>query len=203
MLLTPAQIKPKLFESSGNSFFSFFFFFLSFFTRGGCVSCLRACLGARLLLQSYQYLNLSEGADRVAGQLRGDKECPFCGVTKSGRVWRRVPESDARSMKQTLTSSRSHHHHHHPIVHLAHAVAEEVSEYSVATGVSGVLGSADVTASVKAAREATSTSLDGVTLASCVAFRWREKEADAAVSAVGVQTGSCETHEDTTPKGVN
>ena len=28
------------------SFFSFFFF-LSFFTRGGCASCLRACLGAR------------------------------------------------------------------------------------------------------------------------------------------------------------
>ena len=28
----------------------------------------------------------SEGADRVAGQLRGDKECPFSGVTKSGRV---------------------------------------------------------------------------------------------------------------------
>ena len=26
---------------------------LSFFTRGGCVSCLRACFGARLLLQSY------------------------------------------------------------------------------------------------------------------------------------------------------
>ena len=24
-----------------------------FFTRGGCTSCLRACLGARLLLQSY------------------------------------------------------------------------------------------------------------------------------------------------------
>ena len=37
-----------------------------------------------------------EGADRVAGQLRGDKECPFSGVTKSGRVWRKVPESDAR-----------------------------------------------------------------------------------------------------------
>ena len=28
-------------------------FFSSFFTRGGCVSCLHACLGARLLLQSY------------------------------------------------------------------------------------------------------------------------------------------------------
>ena len=46
------------------------------FTPGGCVSRLRACLGARLLPQSYQYPNLSEGADRVAGQLRGDKECP-------------------------------------------------------------------------------------------------------------------------------
>ena len=53
--------------------------------------------GARLLLQSYQYPNLSDGADRVAGQLRWDKECPFSGVTKSGRVWRNVPESDARS----------------------------------------------------------------------------------------------------------
>ena len=46
-----------------------------------------------------QYPNLSEGADRVGGQLRGDKECPFSGVTKSGRVWRRVPESDARSVR--------------------------------------------------------------------------------------------------------
>ena len=77
MLLTPAQIKPKSFESRRN----FFFFF---FTRGGCVSCLRACLGARLLPQSYQYRNLSEGADCVGGQLRRDKECPFSGVTKSG-----------------------------------------------------------------------------------------------------------------------
>ena len=41
--------------------------------------------------------NLSEGADRVGGQLRGDEECPFSGVTKSGRVWRKVPESDIRS----------------------------------------------------------------------------------------------------------
>ena len=41
----------------------------------------------------------SEGADRVGGQLRGDKECPFSDVTKSGRVWRKVPESDARSVE--------------------------------------------------------------------------------------------------------
>ena len=95
MLFTPAQIKRKSFESRRNSFF----------TRGGSVSCLRACLGARFLPQSYQYPNLSEGADRVGGQLRGDKECPFSGVTKSGRVWRKVPESDARVWHQPLPVS--------------------------------------------------------------------------------------------------
>ena len=79
-------------------------FFSFFFTRGGCVSCLRACLDASLLPQSYQYPNLSEGADRVGGQLRGDKECPFSDVTKSGRVWRKVPESDARSVHECLSS---------------------------------------------------------------------------------------------------
>ena len=69
-----------------------------FFTHGGCVSCLCVCLDARLLPQSYQYPNLSEGADRIGGQLHGDQECPFSGVTKSGRVWRKVPESDAWSV---------------------------------------------------------------------------------------------------------
>ena len=88
MLLTPAQIKPKSSESRRNSFF----------TPGGCASYLRACLGARLLLLSYQYPNLSKGADCVGGQLRGDTECPFSGVTQSGRVWRKVLESDARSV---------------------------------------------------------------------------------------------------------
>jgi len=59
---------------------------LLFSTQGECVSCLRGCLGARLLPQPYQYPNLSEGADRVGGQLRGDKECLFSGVTK-GFLW--------------------------------------------------------------------------------------------------------------------
>ena len=59
-------------------------------------------LGAMLLPQSYWYPNLSEGADRVGGQLRGDKEGPFSGVTKSGRVWRKMPESDARSVGSGL-----------------------------------------------------------------------------------------------------
>ena len=101
MLLTPAQMKPKSFESRRNSFFLFFF------TRGGCASCLCACFGARLLPLSYRYPNISEGADRVAGQLRGDKECPFCGVTKSGRVWRKVPESGARSVGSTLLHKKT------------------------------------------------------------------------------------------------
>ena len=117
MLLTPAQIKPKSFESRRNSFFS------SLFLPGVDMSHVYV-LGARLLPQSYQYPNskhwfttsflqegagkrcsecdqypnLSEGADRVGGQLRGDKECHFSGVTKSGRIWRKVPESDARSV---------------------------------------------------------------------------------------------------------
>ena len=56
-----------------------------------------------MLPQSYQYPNLSEGADRVAGQLLGDKEYPFSGVTKSSRVWRKVPESDARSVTKQMT----------------------------------------------------------------------------------------------------
>ena len=44
-------------------------------------------------------------AHRVAGQLHGDKEYPFSGVTKSGRVWRKVPESDALSVRLTVAPS--------------------------------------------------------------------------------------------------
>ena len=51
-----------------------------------------------------QYPYLSEGAGRVGGQLRGDKECPFSGVTQSGRVWRKVPESGARSVTPMLSA---------------------------------------------------------------------------------------------------
>ena len=53
------------------------------FTLGGYTSCSRACLGSRLLPQSYQYPDLSEGADCIGGQLHGDKECSFSGITKS------------------------------------------------------------------------------------------------------------------------
>ena len=59
-------------------------------------SLLSGCLGAMLLPQSYQYPNLSELADRVGGQLRGDI------------VWKKVPaESAARSVPHWVTSRRS------------------------------------------------------------------------------------------------
>ena len=60
--------------------------------------CRKALLGVWLVPEPL------EGADRVGGQLRGDKECPFSGVTKSGRVWRRVPESDAGSLSLLFSS---------------------------------------------------------------------------------------------------
>ena len=53
-----------------------------------------------------KYPNFSEGSDRIGGQLRGDKECHFSGVTKSGRVWRKVPESGARSVNLSEGADR-------------------------------------------------------------------------------------------------
>ena len=44
-----------------------------------------------------------EGTDRVSGQLSGDKECPFSGITKSGRVWRKVLESGAQSVRMSVS----------------------------------------------------------------------------------------------------
>ena len=43
------------------------------------------------------------GEKECPSQLRGDKECPFRGVTTSGRVRRKVPESEARSETRRLT----------------------------------------------------------------------------------------------------
>ena len=36
----------------------------------------------------------------------GGKECPFSDVTSSGRVWRKVPESDARSVGRCISYGR-------------------------------------------------------------------------------------------------
>ena len=88
MLFMPAEIKPKSFESRR--------ILLIFFLHG--VDASRVYMRAWALGCFHSLsTNLSEGADRVGGQLGGDEECPFSGVTKSGRVWRKVPESDAWS----------------------------------------------------------------------------------------------------------
>ena len=81
------------------------FVLFCFFTRGGRASCLRACFDALLLPQSRKYPNLSEGADSVSGQLRGVKEYTPS-VTEPGRVQRKVPESDARSVGPYITVQR-------------------------------------------------------------------------------------------------
>ena len=46
--------------------------------------------------------DLQEGADSVGGQIGGDKEFPFSGVTSSGRVWKEVLDSDDRSVGARL-----------------------------------------------------------------------------------------------------
>ena len=62
------------------------------------------CILEHLLPPFYWYLKLSESANTntIGGQLRGNKERHFSGVTSSGRVWKKKPESDARSVKMVL-----------------------------------------------------------------------------------------------------
>ena len=122
MLFTPAQIKPKSFESRWIFCFvlpgvdtSHFYmgawalgsFYIHSSTHTPSTPLSFTFLSPRKDVVNqcleFKYPHLSEGADRVAGQLRGDKECPFSGVTKPGRVWRKVPESDARSVAETVT----------------------------------------------------------------------------------------------------
>ena len=82
MLLTPAQIKPKLFQSRQNCCC-----FLPgvdaphVYVRAWAQGCFYSLISTRTFRWA---------PDRVGGQLRGDKECPFIGVTRSGRVERRT-----------------------------------------------------------------------------------------------------------------
>ena len=43
------------------------------------------------------------GRQQLGRQLREDEECPFNGVTSSGRICRKVPESDARSAHRSVS----------------------------------------------------------------------------------------------------
>ena len=100
MLLTPAQLR-KIVGIKTKLFFA---------TRGGRPPCVRACFDIALLSQSYYYLNLSELSNSVGGQLHGDKECPFRDVTTSGRVWRKVPESEAWGVMADVTGIKPRPH---------------------------------------------------------------------------------------------
>ena len=99
MLPTPAEIKPKLFESRQNSSF--------FFLPG--VDAPHVYVSAWAL--GYFYSHISTRTFRRALTVSVDScaeiECPFSGVTKSSRVWRKVPESDARSV-MVLKVHRNH-----------------------------------------------------------------------------------------------
>ena len=108
MLLTPAQIKPKSFESRRNFIFSslfFFFFFFSLFLPGvdaphvtGVLGRFHSLISTRLFRRA-----MTASVDSCA-------ESPFSGVTKSGKVWRKVPKSDARSVVQCILGLVPHSH---------------------------------------------------------------------------------------------
>ena len=94
MLLTPAQIKPKLFEQRRNSFFFFFFF-----TLGGHASHFYLCLDAVLLPQSCKDPKLSRALTAsVDSYMEIDKECPFSGITSSASLQNGARKSDAQSV---------------------------------------------------------------------------------------------------------
>ena len=94
MLLTPAEIKPKSFESRRNSFFLPGVDVSHVYVRTLALGCFYSHNSTQTFL---------EGADHFGGPLCRDKDYPFSGITKSGRVWRKVPESDARSVIEDMS----------------------------------------------------------------------------------------------------
>ena len=73
---------------------------LLFLNQGGCVSCLHGCLGARLLPQSYYIISTQTFWRALTTSVDSCTEIKS-GITNSGRVWRKVLESDARSVTET------------------------------------------------------------------------------------------------------
>ena len=57
----------------------------------------------RLLPQPYQYQNLSEGADRVGGQLRGDKEYP---LQWRNQIWQSLEEGAGKRCSDSVGKGR-------------------------------------------------------------------------------------------------
>ena len=91
--------------------FVFFFFFFSpgtdapyVYVRASTLCIFPTEQYASTVLLDLVHPKLSEGANSVVGQMHGDKECPFSGVTNYGRVWgtgagKRGVERDAHSTK--------------------------------------------------------------------------------------------------------
>ena len=50
------------------------------------------------MLSCFQGLIRTQIFQNIGDQLCRDKECPFSGITISGRVWRKVLESNAQSV---------------------------------------------------------------------------------------------------------
>ena len=96
MLLTPAEIKPKSFESKRPLFILPGVDASRVYVRARALGCFHSLISTETFRRA-----LTASLDSCAEIL---KECPFSGVTKSGRVWRKVPESDARSVRAVLTS---------------------------------------------------------------------------------------------------
>ena len=94
MLLTPAQIKPKSFESRQNSF-SYLGWMRLVFT---CV--LWRQVASTVIFSTGTFRRVQTASLDSCVEI---KECPFSGITKSGRIWRKVPESDARSVHATIS----------------------------------------------------------------------------------------------------
>ena len=95
MLLTPAQIKPKSFESRRNSFLLPGVDAPHVYVRAWALGCFHSLISTRTFRRA-----LTASVDSYA-------EMPFSGVTKSGRVWRKVPESDARSVDMVSYVTRN------------------------------------------------------------------------------------------------
>ena len=98
MLLTPGQIKPKSFESRRNTFFLFLpgVDAPHVYVRAWALGCFYSHISTRTFRRA-----LTASVDSCAEI----KSAPTdSGVTRSGRVWRKVPESGVRSVRRAIST---------------------------------------------------------------------------------------------------
>ena len=114
MLLTPAQIKQKSFESRWNPSSSFLpgVYASHVYVRAWALGCFPSLTSTKnskhWFTTSFLWRKVPESGARSVTSTQTfrtalTKRALFIGVTKSGWVWRKVPESDARSVTQWHT----------------------------------------------------------------------------------------------------